>query len=131
MAKITNLLRAAIFFQGEIIFGQVADDFSVFGPHRGEHVNHFDFDGNRRRLLAPQGLTRHEQRECREDQSEPAHPGEPASQDIARKSPGELQCLSHRHGSCSVCLGIRSGLKSLCQNSASKRRGRLQAGTSC
>ena len=42
--KITNVLRVAVFFQYEIVFGEVAFDFAMFVAHGYRHIHHFYFD---------------------------------------------------------------------------------------
>ena len=58
LREITDRLRMPVLFQDEIIFGQVADEASMFIAHRRQHAYHLHFDRNGRCLLAPQSLIR-------------------------------------------------------------------------
>jgi len=54
-------LCMAIFFQDEIVFGEIANDIAMLVPPGGEHIDDFHFDGNIGRLLAFKGRGRQEQ----------------------------------------------------------------------
>ena len=51
--EISNRLRMAVFFQIEIVFGQVIDNLPLLVPDRREHVDHIDINRQGRTFLAP------------------------------------------------------------------------------
>ena len=50
--EVTDGLRMAVLLQLEVVLGQVVDDLAVLVAHRGQHVDHLDVGGKRRRFLA-------------------------------------------------------------------------------
>jgi hypothetical protein len=44
-------LFVAVFFQLEIVFSEIADNRSLAGPDRGEHLHYTDISGKRLILL--------------------------------------------------------------------------------
>ena len=56
--EVADRLRTAVFFQLEVVLGQVVYDLAVFVAHRGQHIDHFDVGREGRRLLARQSADR-------------------------------------------------------------------------
>ena len=54
LRKIANRLRATIFLEQEVVFGQIADDLTMLVPDSDRQSDHFDVDrqrGRRARIL--------------------------------------------------------------------------------
>src|SRR5580704_16902434 len=73
LREVLDRLRATVFIQCEVVFGEVARDFSFFVPHRGEDVHELYIYRNIGLLLAlaKEGRLRNRQKAQQSNRAEP------------------------------------------------------------